>query len=103
MDVRFLEPRLALIETQLAAETDLPFDVIGTARRRLAILRAAPDFNTLIKWRSFGLSLGAVLPGIHSIMVANDWEMTISFENKGEPISVILSVNDVKMMERSAR
>jgi len=29
--------------------------------------------------------------------------MTISFENKGEPISVILSVNDVKMMERSAR
>lgn len=103
MDIRFGEPRLALIETQRAAETDLPFGVIGTARRRLAIIRAAPDFGTLLNWRSFGLSVGAELPGKHCIQVANDWEMMISFEEQGKPVSVILSVDEVKSGGRAAR
>lgn len=94
MKVRFGESVFELIETARAAETRLPVAVIGTARRRLAVLRAAPDFITLINWQSFGLPRSAVMPGTYSIQVANDWEMTISFENDGEPLSVILSVHE---------
>lgn len=103
MDVRFREPRFELIETHRAAETELPFGVIGTARKRIAVLRAAPDFATLLKWRSFGLAQGAASPGTHSIQVANDWEMMISFEEEGKPISVILSVNEVANLGRAAQ
>lgn len=103
MDVRFQEPQLALIETTRAAETSLPVAVIGTARKRLAVLRAAPDFDTLIKWQSFGLPKGAVLPGVHGIRVANDWEMMISFKQAREPVSVILSVDEVAKSGRAAQ
>lgn len=102
MDVRFGEQSLALIETGQAAETKLPVGVIGTARRRLAIMRAAPDFDTLRNWKSFGLSSEAKLPGRHAIMIANDWEMMISFEQDGKPVSVVLSVREA-MKGRAAR
>ncbi|MEL7454451.1 MAG: hypothetical protein AAGJ50_13875 [Pseudomonadota bacterium] len=94
MEVRFGEPMLALIETGQAAETKLPVGVIATARRRLAVLRAAPDFETLQNWRSFGLSDEAVFPGECVIKVGNDWEMMISFEQEGRPVSVVLSVRE---------
>ena len=102
MDVRFGEPSLALIETAKAAETNLPVGVIGTARRRLAVLRAAPDIASLRNWKSFGLSLEAEFPGEHSIEVANDWEMMISFREEGRPVSVVLSVREA-IKGRAAR
>lgn len=102
MDVRFDEPILALIETGRAAETNLPVAVIGTARRRLSIMRAAPDFETLRDWKSFGLPADAKFPGEHSIRVANDWEIMVSFKCEGQPISVVLSVREA-MKGRAAR
>jgi plasmid maintenance system killer protein len=66
-------------------------------------LRAAPDFATLLKWRSFGLPHGAALPGVHAIRVANDWEMMIAFKQEQEPVSVILSVDEVAKQGRAAQ
>lgn len=97
MDVSFADPNLELLETHRAAETALPFAVISTARARLSILRASPDFATLLKWRSFGLAQDAVMPGQHSVRVHEKWEMTILFENNQGPCSVVLSVNEVAM------
>lgn len=92
--MRFGEPRLQMIETAAAAETRLPVAVIATARRKLAVIRAAPDFDTLRNWKSFGLSAGAKFPGEHSVWVASDWEMMISFKQEGQPVSVVLSVHE---------
>lgn len=94
MDVHFGDSILALIETGKAAETRLPVAVLSTARRRLAVLRAAPDFETLLKWRSFGLPKSAQLPGTHTIRVTSDWNMEISFEIEGRPEAVIVSVHE---------
>lgn len=96
MDVRFGEPSLALLETGLAAETRLPVGVIRTARRRLAVMRAAPDFDTLRSWKSFGLAKEATFPGEHAISITNNWEMMISFEQESQPVSVVLSVREVE-------
>ena len=97
MHVSFADPRLALIETHRAAETALPFAVISTARTRLSVLRASPDFGTLVKWRSFGLPKDAVFPGQHAVRVDEMWEMTIAFEQDSEPRSLVLSVNEIRM------
>lgn len=52
MDVEFQDKQLALIETDRAAETRLPISVINSMRKKLVIIRAAPDERTLRNWKS---------------------------------------------------
>jgi proteic killer suppression protein len=52
MDVVFQDKTLALVETDEAAQTRLPVSVINSIRRKLPILRAAPDERTLRNWKS---------------------------------------------------
>jgi proteic killer suppression protein len=52
MDVVFEDSRLALIETDQAAQTKLPVAVIQSARRKLNAIRAATDERTLRNWKS---------------------------------------------------
>ena len=52
MDVVFEDARLALIETDQAAQTRLPVAVIQSARRKLNAIRAATDERTLRNWKS---------------------------------------------------
>jgi proteic killer suppression protein len=52
MDVEFQDKKLALVESDDAAETRLPFAVINSLRRKLVIIRAAPDDRTLRNWKS---------------------------------------------------
>ncbi len=47
MDVLFADECLALIETDDAGKTRLPVPVIKSARRKLTVLRAAPDDRSL--------------------------------------------------------
>lgn len=95
MDVRFADPRLELIETDRAAETTLPFAVISSARTKLRILRAAPDCQTLLNWRSFGLAQGAAFPGTHPIHISDKWRMFIDFKEDKEPCSTVMSVQEL--------
>src|SRR3546814_12604948 len=55
MDIEFADSRLALIETEAAADARLPVAVIQLARQRFGIIRAAPDLRTLNNWKSWGL------------------------------------------------
>ena len=52
MDVEFGDKKLALVDTDRAAETRLPISVINSLRRKLGLLRAAPDERTLRNWKS---------------------------------------------------
>ena len=52
MDVEFRDKNLALVQTDRAAETCLPISVINSFRRKLVVIRAAPDERTLRNWKS---------------------------------------------------
>jgi len=52
MEIEFQDKTLALVETDRAAELRLPFSVIASLRRKLVIIKAAPDDRTLRNWRS---------------------------------------------------
>jgi proteic killer suppression protein len=52
MDIDFRDQTLALVETDRAAETKLPVSLINSLRKKLAVMRAAPDERTLRNWKS---------------------------------------------------
>ena len=52
MEVVFDNKLLEKIETEKASDTKLPFDVIKSVRRKLALPRSAPDERTLRNWKS---------------------------------------------------
>src|ERR1035441_104412 len=52
MEVEFRDKTLALVETDQAAQTRLPFAVINSLRQKLVVIRAAPDDRTLRNWKS---------------------------------------------------
>jgi proteic killer suppression protein len=52
MNVEFRDKQLALVETDRAAETQLPISVITSLRNKLVVVRAAPDERTLRNWKS---------------------------------------------------
>ncbi len=52
MEIEFRDKTLALVETDRAASIRLPVSVINSMRRKLAVIRAAPDERTLRNWKS---------------------------------------------------
>lgn len=90
MDIEFADPRLALIETEAAAEICLPVAVIQTARQRLSIMRAAPDTRTLQNWRSLGLIPAAGLAE-HHVMLSSQWAMVVKITEKNNIMTVVVT------------
>src|SRR3954462_6822387 len=52
MDIVFADPILGLIETDDAGQTRLPVPVIKSARRKLIVIRSAPDDRALRNCKS---------------------------------------------------
>lgn len=52
MDIEFADRSLALVETDEAHKTKLPFAVIESMRNKLGFLRGAPDERSIRNWRS---------------------------------------------------
>ena len=52
MEVEFHDNKLALVETDRAAETRLPISVIASLRNKLRFLRNAPDERSIRNWKS---------------------------------------------------
>ncbi|HEX7424612.1 MAG TPA: type II toxin-antitoxin system RelE/ParE family toxin [Terriglobales bacterium] len=52
MEVAYQDKKLALVETDRAAETPLPVSLINSLRQKLVVIRAAPDERTLRNWKS---------------------------------------------------
>ncbi len=96
MDIEFADPRLALIETEAAAETRLPVAVIQTARQRFGIMRAAPDARTLHNWKSLGLKPREG-SGEHLVVLSSQSAMAVKIIEKNSIMTVVVTAMEEQL------
>lgn len=96
MEIEYADPSLALIETGNAGATRLPVSVIRSARRKLTILRAAPDDRTLRNWKSLHYEkLKGDREGQRSIRVNSKYRIIFELDSDTEPQKArILAIED---------
>lgn len=96
MEVIFADESLALIETDQAGKTRLSVAIIKSARRKLTILRAAPDERSLRNWKSLHYEkLRGGRDGQRSIRLNDQYRMTFTLnENTRPPTVTIMSIED---------
>ena len=94
MEVAFDDSRLALVETERAADTELPVSVIRWLRAHLSVVRAAPDERTLKNWRTLGYDDGEALFGRgKSLGVPPNMRLYFRLEEKApQPTFVVMSL-----------
>lgn len=86
MRLTFANNDLALIETDKAHELKLPVAVVKSARRKLQVIRAAPDERTLRKWKSLHFEkLQGDRSDEHSIRLNKQWRITFFLHTDSEP------------------
>lgn len=96
MDIEFADLRLALIETDGAADARLPVAVIQVARQRLGIIRAAPDLSTLNNWKSLGLRPRPEAAE-YLVTLSPQWAMTIRIMEKNSIMTVIVTAMEEQL------
>lgn len=89
MKVEFAEIALSLLETDRAGETGLPVGVIKSARRKLTVLRAAPDDRSLRNWKSLHYEkLKGGRDGKRSIRLNDQYRMVFEIDETTKPPTV---------------
>ncbi len=96
MDIVFADPILALIETEAAGQTKLPVPVIKSVRRKLTVIRAAPDDRALRNWKSLHYEkLKGDRDGYRSIRVNEKYRIVFSLDEDTKPPTVtIIAIED---------
>jgi proteic killer suppression protein len=96
MDILFADATLALIETEDAGKTRLPVPVIKSARRKLTVLRAAPDDRSLRNWKSLHYEkLKGGRDGQRSIRLNDQYRMVLTIdESTNPPTATIMGIED---------
>ncbi len=96
MEIEFADQSLALIETDDAGATRLPIAVIKSARRKLTLLRAAPDDRTLRNWKSLHYEkLSGDRDGQRSIRLNDRYRLVFELDSDAEPqLATVLSIED---------
>ena len=96
MDVEFQDKRLALIETDRAAETRLPISVINSCRQKLVVIRAAPNEQTLRNWKSLHYEkLKGDRDGQRSIRINRQFRLVFTLDEHCQPPKItVLDVED---------
>jgi proteic killer suppression protein len=98
MDIEFKDrQKLNLIETEKAAtNTKLPIAVINSCRKKLNLLRAAPDEKTLRNWKSFHYEkLKGDIEGQRSIRLNDQWRLVFTINTDSRPPKItILEIVD---------
>lgn len=96
MKIDFRDASLALIRTDRAAETKLPFAVIKSCRDKLVFLEAAPDERTIRNWKSLRYEkLKGTRNGQRSIRINDQWRLVFLLDEKTTPPTiVVLAVED---------
>jgi proteic killer suppression protein len=90
MDVIFADPVLALIETDEAGKTKLPVAVIKSARRKLTVLRAAPDDRSLRNWKSLHYEkLKKDREGLRSLRLNDQFRMVFVLDEGAKPQATV--------------
>ncbi|MBN9468269.1 MAG: type II toxin-antitoxin system RelE/ParE family toxin [Bosea sp.] len=86
-----MDTRLALIETERAAETGLPVAVIQSMRQRLNLMRAVPDTSTMRAWKSLRYEEAALdSNGMQSIAVSSQWTLHVRINDKVTPAEIMI-------------
>ena len=96
MKIEFRDKHLAMIRTDRAAETKLPFTVIRSCRDKLVFLEAAPDERTLRNWRSLRYErLKGDREGQRSIRINDQWRLVFVLNEAVTPSTiVVLEIED---------
>ncbi|WP_137044687.1 type II toxin-antitoxin system RelE/ParE family toxin [Pseudolabrys sp. FHR47] len=96
MDVLFSTPDLSLIETDEAGKTRFPVAVIRSARRKLTVLRAAPDDRALRTWKSLHYErLKGARDGQRSIRLNDQFRMVFTLDETTNPqTATIIAIED---------
>jgi proteic killer suppression protein len=95
MDIEFRGKRLALIETDRAAETKLPISVINSFRDKIVVLRAAPDERTLRNWKSLHYEKLKGQEEERSIRLNKQWRVVLTIDTGCKPNKLtVLRVED---------
>lgn len=92
----FADENLAMVETEDAGKTRLPVAVIKSARRKLTVIRAAPDDRALRNWKSLHYEkLKGSREGMHSIRLNDQFRMVLTVDVTKDPhVAVILAIED---------
>lgn len=92
MEVVYADQKLARIETDEAAETKLPISVIMSCRRKLVLLRAAPDERTLRNWKSLHYEkLKGDREGQRSIRLNGKWRLVFRLDESTAPPKIVVA------------
>lgn len=96
MRIEFANDALSRIETDEVGATNLPVAVIKSARRKLTVLRAAPDDRSLRNWKSLHYEkLKGNREGLRSIRLNDQFRMVFKLdETATPPIITILAIED---------
>ena len=96
MDVVFANETLALVETEEAGKTRLPVAVIKSARRKLTVIRAAPDDRSLRNWKSLHYEkLKGGRGGMRSIRLNDQFRMILTVDESQSPqVATVIAIED---------
>lgn len=96
MEIEFADPDLELIETNGAGATRLPVAVIKSVRRKLTVLRAAPDDRTMRNWKNLHYEkLKGDREGQRSIRINRQCRMVFTLDSETEPQTItVLAIED---------
>ena len=98
MELEYADASLAQIESDNAGATRLPVLVIHSARRKLALLRAATDDRTLRYWKSLHHEmLNGDREGQRSIKLNDEYRIVFKLDSKAEPPkATIMAIEDCR-------
>lgn len=95
MEIVFADPTLGLIQTEEAGQTKLPVPVIKSARRKLTVLRAAPDDRSLRNWKSLHYEkLKGDRANQRSIRINDQYRIVFTLDDAQPPIVTIIAIED---------
>ena len=96
MEIVFAETTLGLVETEDAGQTRLPVAVIKAVRRKLTVMRAAPDDRSLRNWKSLHYEkLKGDRNGCRSIRVNDKYRIVFTLDERTQPPTItIIAVED---------
>lgn len=95
MEIIFRDARLALIETERAAECGWPMAIIKSLRRKLVFLRSAPDERTLRNWKSLHYERLKGRGEERSIRLNDQWRLVFTIDTECRPNKItVLGIED---------
>lgn len=96
MIIIFLNKELNKIETADAPKLKYPLNIIKATRKKLTLLRAAPDERTLRNWKSLHYEkLKGERTNQRSIKINNQWRLVFTLNNDTAPPTIsIIGIED---------